>query len=256
MTAHRIDVNADAGESYGRWRLGEDARLFQYVSSTNIACGFHAGDPTTMHAAVRAARDAGVAVGAHPGYPDKLGFGRRAMAVSIEETTDYVVYQVGSLAAIAATEGVRLRHLKPHGALMGAVCRNPDLATAVAAAVHRAGLDLPLMLAPSPALDAVEAAGHPVIPENAVDLGFDDDGLNIIEPRPAARDPDRVAQVALAAAAGHAVTTTGRTIPMPVRSICVHGDRPNAVDIAAAVHRRLTEAGIAVQPATADASAR
>ncbi|GAA2275427.1 5-oxoprolinase subunit PxpA [Actinomadura luteofluorescens] len=251
MTTRRIDINADAGESYGRWQLGEDARLFRYVSSTNIACGFHAGDPTTMRAAVEAARDAGVAVGAHPGYPDKLGFGRRAMAISIEETADYVVYQVGALAATAASEGVQLRHLKPHGALMGAVCRNPDLATAIAVAVRRTGLDLPLMLAPSPALDAVKAAGHPVIPENAVDLDFDDDGLNLIEPRPAAKDPHRVADVALAAADGHAVTATGRSIPMPVRSICVHGDRPNAVDIASAIHRRLTEAGITIEPATA-----
>ncbi|MBA4025511.1 MAG: lactam utilization protein LamB [Gordonia sp.] len=254
MTTRRIDINADAGESFGRWTLGSDVALFRYVSSTNVACGFHAGDPSTMRSVVRAARDAGVAVGAHPGYPDKLGFGRRAMAISIQETTDYVIYQVGALAAVAAHEDVRLRHVKPHGALMGAVCRNVDLAVALSAAIGRIGPDLPLMLAPSAALDAIVAAGHPVIPENAIDLDFDDDGFNIIEPRPAAKDPDRVADVALAAAEGRAVSDTGQTIPMLVESICVHGDRPNVVDIAAAVHNRLTNTGFTIEPAASPLS--
>lgn len=251
MSTTQIDVNADAGESFGRWTLGDDAELFRYVSSTNIACGFHAGDPSTMRAAVRAARDAGVAVGAHPGYPDLIGFGRRAMAMALEEVADAVVYQVGSLAAIAAGEGVALRHVKPHGALMGAICRDPDLAVGVATSVHRAGLALPMMLAPSEALDAIVASGLTVIPENAVDLDFDDLGLNIIEPRPAAKDPERVADVAVAAARGHVVTTSGTRLAMGLRSICVHGDRPNAVAVAAAVHRRLTGAGIAIRPAGA-----
>lgn len=245
-----IDINADAGESFGRWELGDDIHLLRYVSSTNVACGFHAGDPSTMRRTVQAARNLGVAVGAHPGYPDKLGFGRRAIAMSAEETADLVLYQVGSLSAIAAAEGVTLRHVKPHGALMGAVCRDPDLAVAVATAVNNAGMPLPLMMAPSSALDAVQAAGFPVIPEIAIDLGFDDGGLNIIEPRPAAKDPGAVADTALAAARGSSVTVSGREIAMPVRSVCVHGDRPNAVDLAAAVHRRLTEAGFTIAPAT------
>jgi UPF0271 protein len=249
MTLARIDINADAGESLGRWRLGDDVGLFEFVSSTNIACGYHAGDPGTMRAAVRAAREAGVAVGAHPGYDDKVGFGRRAIAMSVDETVDSIIYQVGALVAIAASEGVALRHVKPHGALMGAVCRNAELAVAIAAGLHDAGLGLPLMMAPTDAMAAVRGAGCPVIPENAIDLEFDDDGINIIEPRPAIKDPGEVAAVAVAVAGGRAVTVSGRSIAMPVRSVCVHGDRPNAVQIAAAVHHALIAAGFAVRPA-------
>jgi len=249
VTPPQIDVNADAGESFGRWLLGDEAGLFGFVSSANIACGHHAGDPSTMRAAVRAARDAGVAVGAHPGYDDKLGFGRRAIAMSLEETVDSVVYQVGALAAICVSEGVRLRHVKPHGALMGATCRDPELALAIATGLRSAGLELPLMMAPTRALGAVRAAGFPVIPENAVDLDFDDDGINIMEPRPAAKSPDRVAETAVAVASGRAVTVSGRHIEMPVRSVCVHGDRPNAVPIAAAVTTALTAAGFEIRPA-------
>ncbi|WP_436701816.1 5-oxoprolinase subunit PxpA [Nocardioides sp. BYT-33-1] len=249
MTPPQIDVNADAGESFGRWLLGDEVGLFGFVSSANIACGHHAGDPATMRAAVQAARDAGVAVGAHPGYDDKVGFGRRAIAMSIEETVDSVVYQVGALAAIAASEGVSLRHVKPHGALMGAICRHAELAVGVAAGLGSAGFELPLMMAPTAALTAVRTAGHPVIPENAVDLDFDDDGINIIEPRPAAKDPDRVAETAVTVAGGRAMTVSGRSIEMPVRSVCVHGDRPNAVPIAAAVSRALTAAGFEIRPA-------
>ncbi|WP_199431448.1 5-oxoprolinase subunit PxpA [Qaidamihabitans albus] len=249
MAPTPIDVNADAGESFGRWPLGDEVSLFAFVSSTNIACGHHAGDPATMRAAVGAARDAGVAVGAHPGYDDKVGFGRRAIAMSIAETVDSVVYQVGALAAIAASEGVRLRHVKPHGALMGAVCRDRELAVALAAGLFSAGFELPLMIAPTAALTAVRTAGHPVIPENAIDLDFDDDGINVIEPRPAAKDPERVAETAVTVARGRAVTVSGRSIAMSVRSVCVHGDRPNAVPIAAAVNRSLTAAGFDVRPA-------
>lgn len=249
MVPTSIDVNADAGESFGRWRLGDEAGLFAFVSSANIACGHHAGDPSTIRAAVRNARDAGVAVGAHPGYDDKAGFGRRALAMSISETVDSVVYQVGALAALAASEDVRLRHVKPHGALMGAICRDPELAVEVAAGLRSAGFELPLMMAPSTALTAVRTAGHPVIPENAVDLDFTDDGINVIEPRPMAKDPDRIAETAVTVARGRAVTVSGRSIEMPVRSVCVHGDRPNAVPIAAAVNRALTAAGFAIRPA-------
>ncbi|MFJ2755415.1 LamB/YcsF family protein [Nocardioides sp. NPDC087217] len=244
-----IDVNADAGESFGRWVLGDEVSLFAFVSSANIACGHHAGDPSTMRAAVQEARNAGVAVGAHPGYDDKVGFGRRAIAMSIEETADSVVYQVGALAAIAASEGVQLRHVKPHGAMMGAICRDPELAVGVATGLRSAGFELPLMMAPTPALTAVRTAGHPVIPENAVDLDFDEDGINVIEPRPAAKDPDGVADTALRVAGGRAVAVSGRSIEMPVRSVCVHGDRPNAVPIAAAVNRALTAAGFEIRPA-------
>ena len=243
-----IDINADAGESFGRWTLGDDAVLFEYVTTTNIACGYHAGDPATMRTAIATARDAGIAVGAHPGYPDLLGFGRRALPATHEDVVDYILYQVGALHAIAATEGVILTHVKPHGALMGRICRTTELAVVVAGQLQTLQPGLPLMFAPTAALIAAEAHGLPVIRENAADLDFDDYGINIVEPRPAAKDPQLVADRAVQMAHGSVTTTSGAVIAMPVESICIHGDRPNAVAVAAAVRARLHAAGFTVAP--------
>ncbi|MEU7144731.1 5-oxoprolinase subunit PxpA [Nocardia sp. NPDC046473] len=247
MSARVIDINADAGESFGRWSLGDDARLFEFVTTTNIACGYHAGDPATMRTAVVQARDAGIAVGAHPGYPDLLGFGRRALPDTDSDVIDYIAYQVGALYSIAATEGVELTHVKPHGALMGRICRSPELAVAIAAQLQTIRPGIPLMFAPTAAFAAVRHEGLPAIPENAADLDFDADGINIVEPRPQWKDPETVAARAVELAFGSVRTTAGTTIAMPVESICVHGDRPNAVDIAATVRSRLTEAGVRVR---------
>ncbi|WP_280394370.1 5-oxoprolinase subunit PxpA [Nocardia brasiliensis] len=253
MSTRVIDINADAGESFGRWALGDDARLFEFVTTTNIACGYHAGDPTTMRTAVVQARAAGIAVGAHPGYPDLLGFGRRALPATDSDVVDYIAYQVGALHAIAATEAVALTHVKPHGALMGRICRSPGLAVAVARQLQDIEPGIPLMFAPTAAFDAVRGAGLPAIAENAADLDFDADGINIVEPRPQPKDPELVAARAVELAFGSVTTTSGTSIAMPVESICVHGDRPNAVDIAAAVRRRLAAAGVAVRSAFAKA---
>lgn len=246
MNTPSIDINADAGEGFGRWTLGDDAALFKFVTTTNIACGYHAGDPVTMRVAVTQARDAGVAVGAHPGYPDLLGFGRRALPATDSDVVDYIIYQVGALQAMAASESVALTHVKPHGSLMGRICRSPELAVAIATQLQAVMAGLPLMVAPTAAFDAVRSAGLPAIPENAADLDFDDDGINIVEPRPASKDPDQVSVRAVEMARGRVTTVSGSTIAMPVRSICIHGDRPNAVAIAAAVRQRLERSGFAV----------
>lgn len=243
-----IDLNADAGESFGRWKLGADEELFAVVSTVNIACGYHAGDPVNMRKAVAGARDAGCAVGAHPGYPDLLGFGRRAIPATVSDTVDYVLYQVGALTAIAADEGVVLTHVKPHGSLMGTTVRDPELAVAIARAIQSVQAGIPLVMSPGAALDAVVAEGLPVTPENAADLDFDDNGFNVIEPVPAAKDPEAVAARAILMAGGKVDTVTGATIPMPVTSLCIHGDRPNAVAVATAVRRRLEAEGIEVRP--------
>lgn len=243
-----IDLNADAGESFGRWKLGADEDLFPIVTTVNVACGYHAGDPVNMRKAVVGARDAGCAVGAHPGYPDLLGFGRRAIPVSVDDTVDYVLYQTGALMAIAASEGVTLSHVKPHGSLMGAVVRSSELAVAVAAAIQHVRPGLPLVMSPGPALDAVRDAQLFAIAENAADLDFTDDGFNVIEPMPAAKDPDGVAERALKMVHGTVDTVTGTEISMPVQSVCVHGDRPNAVAVARAVRARLEAAGVSIRP--------
>ncbi|MFD9669144.1 5-oxoprolinase subunit PxpA [Rhodococcus sp. NPDC059968] len=247
MSAQAIDINADAGEGFGRWSLGDDAGLFRFVTTTNIACGYHAGDPTTMRRAVSQARDAGISVGAHPGYPDLLGFGRRALPATDADVIDYITYQVGALQAIASTESVELTHVKPHGALMGRICRAPDLAVAVARELQKIRPGIPLMFAPTAAFDAVCSEGLPSIPENAADLDFDADGINIVEPRPQPKNPEFVAARAIDMANGFVSTTAGPSIAMPVRSICIHGDRPNAVAIAATVRRRLEESGFVVR---------
>ncbi|TYQ09309.1 UNVERIFIED_ORG: UPF0271 protein [Gordonia westfalica J30] len=243
-----IDLNADAGESFGRWKLGNDEELFDVVSTVNIACGYHAGDPVNMRKAVVGARDADCAIGAHPGYPDLLGFGRRAIPAKLTDTVDYVLYQVGALAAIAADEGVTLSHVKPHGSLMGTTVRDAELAVAMARAIQSVQTGIPLVMSPGPAMDAVVRAGLPVTPENAADLDFDDNGFNVIEPVPAEKDPEAVATRALQMAHGSVETVSGATIAMPVTSICIHGDRPNAVAVAAAVRRRLESEGVAVRP--------
>ncbi|MGW4338271.1 5-oxoprolinase subunit PxpA [Rhodococcus koreensis] len=247
MISRTIDINADAGEGFGRWPLGDDVGLFKFVTTTNIACGYHAGDPTTMRVAVAQARDAGIAVGAHPGYPDLLGFGRRALPATDADVVDYIAYQVGALQAVAATEAVELTHVKPHGALMGRICRSPGLAVEVARELQIIKSGIPLMFAPTAAFDAVCGEGLPAIAENAADLDFDGDGINIVEPRPQVKDPAIVAARAVEMANGSVSTVAGRSIAMPVRSICVHGDRPNAVAIAAAVRKRLEDSGFTVR---------
>lgn len=242
-----MDLNADAGESFGRWKLGDDQALFQVVTTVNIACGYHAGDPANMREAIVGARDAGVSAGAHPGYPDLLGFGRRAIPVSDSDTIDYVLYQVGALDAIARSEGVHLTHVKPHGSLMGAICRAPALAVSLGRSLQGNWPGVPLVLSPSAASRAVEQAGLLVTLENAADQEFDEDGLNIVEPRPQWKDPATVAAQALRMARGTVLDVTGREIDMKVRSICVHGDRPNVVEIAIAVRRHLEASGILVK---------
>lgn len=249
MSSRRIDINADAGESFGRWVLGNDAELFKYVTTVNIACGYHAGDPATMRQALIEARDAGVSAGAHPGYPDLLGFGRRAMPVSVPDTIDYIVYQVGALQGIAATEGMALTHVKPHGSLYAAVSTSPELAVEISQALQSLQRGLPMLLAPGEASTAVKSLNLPLVEENAADLDFDEQGRNVIEARPMPKDPERVADQAVRMSLGTVLTVSGKEIPMSVQSICIHGDRANAPAIARTVRKRLEAAGTVVESA-------
>lgn len=247
MPGTRIDINADIAESFGRWNLGEDAEVVKLVTTVNVACGWHAGDPSTMHRAVETAAAAGVNVGAHPGFPDLLGFGRRPIVIDDTDAVDYVLYQVGALMGVASRFGVELTHVKPHGAFYGSIVTNAERAVAIGTALQGLQQGMPLLLAPGPGTDALRAAGLPVIADNAADLDFDEDGRNIIEPRPAPRDPESVAQQALRMARGTALTVSGREVPMPVQTVCVHGDRPNVVEVATAVRRVLAENDVEVR---------
>ena len=235
MSLQTIDINADAGESFGRWTLGADHELLPLVTTVNVACGFHAGDPSNMRRSLILARECGISVGAHPGYPDLLGFGRRRLAVSEDDVVDYILYQTGALLGIAATEGVRLTHVKPHGSLYGQVADSAELAVRVASSLQVLQDGLSLMISPGVGASAVREARLPVVLDAAVDLEYDDNGKNIIEPLPGVKDPGLVADRALGLAHGYVVTTSGRRVPLEPESLCVHGDRPNAPDIARAV---------------------
>lgn len=241
-----MEINADAGESFGRWTLGDEKALFPHIDAVNIACGFHGGDPTTMRKTVDLAIEHDLSIGAHPGYQDLLGFGRRIIPMPHENLIDLVLYQVGALDAIVRRRGTALRHMKLHGSLAGVVARDPEVASLLGAAMREAFPGLPIYLAPGAGADALESVGCAVVRENAVDLDFDDQGMNIIEPVPQPKDPAVVAAQALRAAKGTVLTNTGATVPMHISSMCVHGDRANAIELAAAVRSALLDAGVAV----------
>lgn len=247
-----INLNADLGESFGAWRMGDDAALLQVIGSANIACGFHAGDPVVMRDTVRLALAQGVSLGAHPSYPDLQGFGRRAMQLSPRELEATLIYQVGALQAMAAAEGGRVTHVKPHGALNNLACADATVAATVARAVH--SLDRELILL-APALSALEAAGAAarlrVCREVFADRSYQADGQ--LTPRSQAGAvlhdaQDCVQHVLRMLEAGGIVTTEGQCLPTRIDSICVHGDGPDAVASAQAIRRALEAAGWRLVP--------
>lgn len=248
-----IDLNADSGESLGNWTLGDDNALLAQVSSASTACGFHAGDPTQMRRSVAVAKRLGLGLGAHPGYPDLLGFGRRELAAKPDEIADYCLYQVGALAAFAAAADIRLQHVKPHGALYVRVAGDPDSALAVAEAMRAVDPSLILVLPPSPGADAARTTGVPIALEAYVDLDYDEDGLIVLENPIRAKDPDDVADRAVQAARGR---IPGSSVHADISTICLHGDGPNALELAQAIRRRFDAEGIEVAPLRAVVEAR
>jgi 5-oxoprolinase (ATP-hydrolysing) subunit A len=248
----QIDLNADLGESFGRWTLGHDAEVMESISSANVACGFHAGDPGVMRETVRLAKAHGVAVGAHPGFPDLVGFGRRNIAASPREVEDFVIYQVGALAGIAAAEGVRLQHVKAHGALYNMAVRDRALADAIARGV--AAVDKALILFGLPKselLRAGQAAGLPVAAEGFADRSYEPDGALTPRDREGAviHDPSAVVRRAVRMARDEIVTATnGEDIPMYVRTICTHGDTPGSHELTRLLRAGLERDGVKVAP--------
>jgi 5-oxoprolinase (ATP-hydrolysing) subunit A len=245
-----IDLNSDLGESFGRWTLGSDADLMKAITSANVACGYHAGDPGVMRATVKLARDAGVAVGAHPGLPDLAGFGRRNMAVSADEVEDMVLYQVGALAAIAAAENVRLQHVKPHGALYNMAVRDRALADAIARAIRALDATLFLFALPGTELEkAGHAAGLRVAREGFADRAYEADGSLTPRTRPGAviHTPEDVIGRAIRMARDGVVrATNGSDIPMRIDTLCTHGDTPSSHELARHLRAGLEADGIAV----------
>jgi UPF0271 protein len=250
MTA--VDLNSDLGEGFGRWSLGDDEAMLGIVSSANVACGFHAGDPATIRRTVRLAVERGVAIGAHVGYRDLAGFGRRRMDVPSEELQADVAYQVGALAGLAAAEGGRVAYVKPHGALYNTAQVDDRVAEDVAAAV--AAVDdalLMLGLPGSAALAAASAAGLATAAEAFADRAYQADGTLVPRSAPGAvlHDPDDVAlRMLRLVTEGVVEAVDGSVVPVRADSICVHGDSPGAVAMASRVRSVLTDAGVRVAP--------
>jgi 5-oxoprolinase (ATP-hydrolysing) subunit A len=247
-----LDLNSDLGEGYGRWALGDDAALLEVVTSANVACGFHAGDPATIDRTVRAAVERGVSIGAQVSYPDLAGFGRREMDVAPADLTADVLYQLGALEAFARAAGSRVRYVKPHGALYNRIARDPVQAAAVVEAVRRYDPALPLLTLPGSAvMDAAREAGVPVVAEGFADRAYTADGRLVSRREPGAvlHDPERVAARALVMATEHRVEAVdGTQVAVEVRSLCVHGDTPGAVDLARQVRAALEQAGVTLEP--------
>jgi 5-oxoprolinase (ATP-hydrolysing) subunit A len=245
-----IDLNADVGESFGPWPMGDDASLIPLVSSVNVACGFHAGDPLTIERTIGHAIAAGAAIGAHPGYPDLVGFGRRDLDMAGDEVEAAIVYQVGAVAAFARAAGGELHHVKPHGALYHRAARDPRLADAIAAAVRRCSPDLVLVgLAGSALLEAGRAAGLTVAAEAFPERGYEPDGSlrNRRLPGAILADSAIVAARAVSLACDGTVTASdGTTISVGAETLCLHGDSPGAVAHARAIRAALEAAGIAI----------
>lgn len=250
----RIDLNADVGEGSGTAATASgagDAPIMRSITSANVACGFHAGDPGVMRATVALAREHGVAVGAHPGFPDLEGFGRRELQFSPRDVEDFLVYQIGALAAIAAAQGVRLRHVKPHGALFNMAARDRELAAAVARAA--AVIDRELILFGLPGSALVEAGGRAGLRtarEGFADRAYQADGTLVPRSQAGAviHDPAVVERRAVRMVLeGTVDAIDGSSVRVPLDTLCVHGDTPGAAALAARTRRALEEAGVDVK---------
>ena len=247
-----IDLNSDVGEGFGAWPGAPDAELFAFVSSANVACGFHAGDPRTMERTVREVAARGVAVGAHPGFPDLAGFGRRNLAASAQEIRTDVLYQVGALAAFCRAENVPLHHVKPHGALYNMAAVDRAIADAILAAVHAFDPGLPVYALPGSQLEAAaRAVRQPVAREAFADRAYLADGTLAPRSRPGSvlTDPEQVVARVIRMVRGEPIETLdGGSLRIDAETVCIHSDTPTAVPIARALREGLEAAGIAVRP--------
>ena len=248
----KIDINCDMGESFGPWNMGADAEVMPSITSANVACGAHAGDPRVMRRTVRAAKQHGVSVGAHPGYADLQGFGRREIQADPAEVEDSLIAQIGALAAIARAEGAPVRHVKAHGALYNMAARDRRLADAIARAIKAFDASLIMFGLPnSPMIEAGAAAGLRVAAEGFADRAYEPDGSLTPRSRAGAviHDPALVVERAVRMVRDSVVLTPdGKEIPLKVETICVHGDTPGAPELTRRIRAGLEAAGIAVRP--------
>ncbi len=246
-----VDLNCDLGESFGAYTMGMDAEVIPNVTSVNVACGYHAGDPLIMEKTVALAKQHGAAIGAHPGFPDLMGFGRRQMVVTPEEAGAYVKYQVGALMAFAKGHGLRLQHVKPHGALYNMAAKDEKLAEGICKAIYSIDPELIFMgLAGSVMLEAAERIGLKTASEVFADRAYNDDGSLVARSKPGAviHDPEAaVARAVKMAKEGKVISINGKEIDIRADSICVHGDNPKAIETVIKLRNALIEQGVEVK---------
>ena len=236
-----LAINCDMGEGFGLYRIGDDAAIMPFITMANVACGFHASDPSVMHKTIRLAKEHGVKVGAHPSLPDLQGFGRREMKMEPKELTDCLIYQIGALKGFLDAEGLPLNHIKPHGALYGMAARSEEVANAICDAAEP--FQVPLLgMARTRHEEVYTRRGFPFLAEFYVDLDYDKDGRLIITREHVAWDPDLAAKRTLRAITENKVKSVdGNDIPMRADCICVHSDTPGAVAVAKAVRQAISQ---------------
>ncbi len=245
----RIDLNCDMGESYGAWTMGADAEVMPHISSANVACGFHGGDPATIRKTVRLALDNGVAIGAHPSLPDIQGFGRRAMKISPQDMYDLVVYQAGAVEGFARAAGSRLHHIKCHGALYNMAATDDALSEAMARAARDLGNVMIYALSNSRMIAMVKKLGVPVAGEVFADRGYSDDGTLAPRDKPGGMIEDAAKSVKQALAMveeGYVTSLSGKRVPVAADTMCLHGDQPGAAAFAKALRKAFSDRSISV----------
>ncbi|HYG53985.1 MAG TPA: 5-oxoprolinase subunit PxpA [Burkholderiales bacterium] len=247
MNTPTIDLNCDMGESYGAWKMGADEEVMPHISSANIACGFHGGDPATIRKTVSLAVDHGVAVGAHPSLPDIQGFGRRQMKISPQEMYDLVVYQAGAVEAFARAAGAKLHHIKCHGALYNMAANDEGLSEAMVRAAKDLGVML-YVLSNSKNYEVARKAGIRVAGEVFADRGYSDDGTLFPRGQPGAmiEDPAKAVAQALGMVEGYVVSVNGKRVDVKAETICIHGDQPGAALFAHELRNAFKQKGISV----------
>ena len=252
MMLNRIDINSDMGESFGAYKLGRDAEVMEYISSANIACGWHAGDPMVMEETVRMAKERGVGVGAHPGYPDLMGFGRRRLDLSISEIENYMLYQMGALYAFAKAHGLPLQHVKAHGALGNLAFVDLEVSKAIARAALRFSREtIFVALTGTVMVQAAKEVGVRCVEEVYADRVYNPDGT--LQSRKIAgsviHDPEKAARQALTILKeGHVIAHDGTKVKVKPETLCVHGDTPTAISILQKIREELKKASITVKP--------